>query len=120
MLAIKLGLIIESLALHRWPLMSFRFWQCSVGTLEPILVIIIIIIIINNNGIAIVVWFFVVVYNLCLCVFENFQDQRTSGWGCDLKVFRIRECPFQGLRKISGNSSSWVFRIKEPLVGGVI
>jgi hypothetical protein len=71
------------------------------------LVIIIIIIIINNsNGIAIVGWFFVVVYNLCLCVFENFQDQRTSGWGCGLKVFRIKKCPFQGLRKISGNS--WV------------
>jgi hypothetical protein len=62
-----------------------------------------VIIIIINNGIAIVGWVFVVVYNLCLCVFENFQDQRTSGWGCGLKVFRIKECPFQGLRKISGN-----------------
>jgi len=89
--------------------------QCWI--LEPILVIIMIII--NNNGIVIVGWFFVVVYNLCLCVFEYFQDQRTSGWGCGLKVFRIKECPFQGLRKISGNSS-WVFRIKEPLVGGVV
>jgi hypothetical protein len=34
----------------------------------------------------------------------GFQDQRTSGWGCGLKVFRIKECPFQGLWKISGNS----------------
>jgi hypothetical protein len=65
-----------------------------------------VIIIINNNGIAIVGWFFVVVDNLCLCLFENFQDQRTSGWGCGLKVFRIKECPFQGRWTISGNS--WV------------
>lgn len=47
-----------------------------------------------------------VVDNLCLCLFENFQDQRTSGWGCGLKVFRIKECPFQGRWTISGNS--WV------------
>jgi hypothetical protein len=75
-----------------------------------------VIIINNNNGIAIVGWFFVVVYNLCLCIFENFHNQRTSGWGCGLKVFRIKECPFQVFGKFQVTHGFHQRTVKEPMV----